>query len=182
MLEYASEAAAAAGQAMPLKMCRDLLRVDVLGLPRPLSLFVVHLKSRTNRPWRRLAADQVRAAESRLVTQIVSAYRASEPAALLGLCGDFNDLVSSTALQPLQALGLCDPLGAALSRDGRNPSTYWPRRRMRIDHILLSPAAAALVVADSPCIHAHRMAQTASDHYPVSLRLDLARLADNTLG
>ena len=171
--EYPSEQAALDGALAPLRFARDLLRIDVQGLAYPLSLFAVHLKSRTNRPWRALAADEVRAAESRMVSELVTRFRKDHPEALVFLCGDFNHRLTSDALAPIAALGLCDPLGALLKVSGRNPSTYWPKRRMRIDHILVCESGAARIVPDSAQIHANRMAQTASDHYPVSVELDL---------
>jgi len=172
--EYADEAAARAGCLTQLKFSRDLLRVDLLGSDPPLSVFVVHLKSRTNRQWRMLAADAVRAAECRAITRIVQTFQRAHPATLVALCGDFNDLVGSDALAPLAPLQLCDPLGDSLRLRGRNPSTYWPKRRMRLDHLLLCQEAAAYLVPGSPTIHASRMAQTASDHFPVSLALQIA--------
>ena len=52
--EFANEAAASRGVLTPLTFSRDLLRVDVLQYALPLSIFVVHLKSRTNRLWREI--------------------------------------------------------------------------------------------------------------------------------
>ena len=171
LLDYASESAACAGRLAPLGFCRDLLRVDVLDLELPLSMFAVHLKSRTNRDWRVLAADEIRAAECRRIGELMADFRACNPRALMILCGDFNDRLNSEALMPLKKLAMHDPLGDLLHRSGRNPSTYWPKRRMRIDHILVCQQTAGRVLADSAMIHANRMAQTASDHYPVSLEL-----------
>jgi len=172
--EFLSAADAEAHQPSVLRFCRDLLRVDVAGSDVPLSLYCVHLKSRTNQPWRMLAADDIRLAECAMLCRLIAAFRQQHPHALVVLCGDFNDRLSSDALAPLAALEFCDPLGELLQKTGRNPSTYWPKRRMRIDHILLCPRAAQRVVPDSPMIHANRMAQTASDHYPVSLVLNVA--------
>lgn len=172
--DFANAHAAAAGHLTEQKFCRDLLRIDVHGLPVSLSVFAVHLKSRTNRPWRVLPADTLRAAECRALRDVMQAFMRSHPATLVALCGDFNDQLSSPALQPLTSLGLADPLGEMLQRSGRNPSTYWPKRRMRIDHILVNGPMLTHVVVDSPQIHANRMAQTASDHFPVSLALDVA--------
>lgn len=87
------------------------------------------------------------------------------------MLGDLNDLLSSDALQPLRELPLQDVVGVQLRRAGRNPSTYWPKRRMRIDHILLDATLVARLVPDSAIIHANNMARTASDHYPVSVTL-----------
>ena len=69
------------------------------------------------------------------------------------------------------ALPLSDPMGEKLAATGRNPSTYWPKRRMRLDFLLLSAAAEGLYVADSARIHTGARAKRASDHYPVSVDL-----------
>ncbi len=171
--DFSSEKAALDRQLTTVGFSRDLLRVDVAGLSTALSLFAVHLKSRTNKAWRALSADTLREAECAMACRIIADFQQQQPDTLIGLCGDFNDRLSSPALASLDSLALVDPLGEMLRRNGRNPSTYWPKRRMRIDHILLCCRAAALVKEDSPTIHASRMAQTASDHYPVSLALKL---------
>jgi endonuclease/exonuclease/phosphatase family metal-dependent hydrolase len=175
LLEYASEAAASTGTAMPIRIQRDLLQVELdLADQGMLTLFNVHLKSKTNRPWRRLPADDVRAAEVRQIANRIDEYLSTHPRRPLLLGGDFNDLRSSTALAPLFALPLVDPMGEQLAGSGRNPSTYWPKRRMRLDFLLLSPAAAGRLVPDSARIHASQRAKRGSDHYPVSVDLDFA--------
>jgi len=66
-----------------------------------------------------------------------------------------------------------DVIGAQLQarNTGIQPATYWPKRRSRIDLILLNEAARQCLVVDSPTIHRNQMARTASDHYAVSLQL-----------
>lgn len=170
---YADDAAAAARRTSPLGFFRDLLRVELdAGAGRPLALFGVHLKSRTNQPWQLHAADVMRQAECRAICTLIGAYRRRHADALIALLGDFNDLLSSAALAPLKSLGLHDPLGEQLRRAGRNPATYWPKRRMRIDHILVSAELRRWALPDGAVIHISHMARTASDHYPVSLMLD----------
>jgi endonuclease/exonuclease/phosphatase family metal-dependent hydrolase len=172
LLEYESEAAAGAGRAMPIRIQRDLLQVELdLADQGILTLFNVHLKSKTNRPWRRLAADDVRSAEARSVAGRIGAYLQAHPHRPVLLGGDFNDLRSSDALQPLFALPWTDPMGEQLASKGGNPSTYWPKRRMRLDFLLLSPAAAGCLMPGSAMIHASQRAKRASDHYPVSVDL-----------
>jgi len=173
LLEYDSEAAASTGTTTRLQIQRDLLQIELdLADQGTLTLFNVHLKSKTNRPWRRLAADDVRAAEVRQIARRISEYLRTHPDRPVLLGGDFNDLRSSKALAPLFALPLVDPMGEQLAGSGRNPSTYWPKRRMRLDFLLLSPAAANRLVADSARIHASQRAKRGSDHYPVSIDLD----------
>ncbi len=171
LLDHAT--ASLSAEWMPLSWSRDLLRIDARIASRWLAVFGVHLKSRKQRVAQEHAADEVRAAECRLLVQHIDAFQRKYPDRLVILAGDFNDVLASPALAALQALQLYDPLGACLARRGGNPSTYWPKRRARIDHLLVCQRTRALVVDSSPHIHAHRMAQTASDHYPVSLDLAL---------
>ncbi len=167
---YPDEEAAAAGRAMPLKMQRDILQVEGRWRDCQFAAFVVHLKSRTNRAWQRLAAEDMRAAEVRALVEVLRHYGERHPRMPRLVAGDFNDRWLSESLTPLKALPVTDPLGTTLKAQGRNPSTYWPKRRMRIDHILLADPE-RLVVTD-PCIHIGHMARTASDHYPVSVSLE----------
>lgn len=175
LLEYRTEADALAGNAAPMRIQRDLMLAELqLADESVLALFNVHLKSKTNRAWRRLAADVVRAAEARLVARLVTGYLSVHPDRPLILGGDFNDLRSSEALQPIFSLPLGDPLGDALASNGRNPSTYWPKRKMRLDYLLLSDLAGQKLVSDSAVIHASQRAKRASDHYPISVDLVLS--------
>ena len=176
---FRSAAAAKSVQRSALGFQRDLLLAETQVSPHQrLALFCVHLKSRTNQPWQMLAADTMRAAECRAMRRIVASYAHQYPATLICLLGDFNDRLSSDALSPLAELPFTDPLGNLLRRSGRNPSTYWPKRRMRIDHILIAQNTLPTLVPDSPKIHVSDMARTASDHYPVSIELNLADLPD----
>lgn len=173
--EYPSEAAAFADQALPLRIQRDLLRIELdLADQGALTLFNVHLKSKTNRAWRRLPADDVRAAEARQIAGLVEAHLLAHPERPVLIGGDFNDLRSSDSLAPFFALPLADPMGEQLAARGGNPSTYWPKRRMRLDFLLLSAAAQARLVHNSATIHASQRAKRASDHYPISVDLDFS--------
>lgn len=175
LMEYCSESAAKLGEATPMLIQRDLLQIELnLADQGTLTLFNVHLKSKTNRPWRRLAADDVRAAEVRQISLHIGNYLQQHPDRPVLLGGDFNDLRSSDSLRPIFDLPLADPMGEYLARTGRNPSTYWPKRRMRLDFLLLSNAAAGVLVPDSAHIHASQRAKRASDHYPVSVDLEFA--------
>ncbi len=165
---YPDERAARNEAAVALRMQRDIVLAELRVQDCQLALFGVHLKSRTNVPWQRLAAEDMRAAEVRALAERVADYRERHPRAVIAVLGDFNDRLSADSLAPLRELELEDPLGDALKAAGRNPSTYWPKRRMRIDHILLARAEAT-----NPTIHINHMARQASDHYPVSLEIDI---------
>ena len=172
LLEYENEDDARAGAASILKLQRDLMLAEVFteqfGV---LTLFNVHLKSKTNREWRLLAADVVRSAECRMIASRISNYVEQFPERPVFLAGDFNDTRHSDPLRPLFTVPLFDPVGEELARTGGNPSTYWPRRRMRIDFILASIQGKRLLVADGARIHRSQQAKRASDHYPVSVEL-----------
>jgi endonuclease/exonuclease/phosphatase family metal-dependent hydrolase len=174
LLEYVSEADAQADRALPVRIQRDLMLAELhVADQGVLALFNVHLKSKTNRPWRRLAADDIRAAEVRHVAARISDYLAAHADRPVILGGDFNDLRSSEVLKPIFDLPLSDPMGEVLAVTGSNPSTYWPKRRMRLDFLLLSSAARASLVQDSARIHASQRARRGSDHYPISVDLEL---------
>lgn len=159
--------------AEPLRMQRNVLQVrTTLSAGVPLSLFVVHLKSRTNGIDPEFSADEIRAAEARRVQQIVQQHMLAQQQDLVVVAGDFNDIAGSDVLAGIASLPLTDPQGEMLAAAGRNAATYWPRRRMRFDRILLCAGARQRLLADSPTIHNSQMARTASDHYPVSLVLN----------
>ena len=174
--EFDSEEDAQRARLSPLRMQRDLLlcEVSVPGMASPLAFFGVHLKSKTNRPWRALGADIIRLAECRLIVEVLKDYLEQHPDAHWLLAGDFNDTAHSDALLPLRSLEGFDAHAESLAANGRNPSTYWPRRRMRIDRILLVPQLQQWVVAGSAEIHQSQLARRASDHYPVSVDIDLS--------
>lgn len=178
---HASAEDAEQGILSDVRVQRDVLLCEVQAEAAPdgvLALVGVHLKSRTNPPWQVLASDEVRAAESRRIAEVVGVYRAQHPSRALILLGDFNDLSVADALSPLDALDLVDCHAVALRNAAvrRNPSTYWPKRAMRIDRLLLSEDTARRVVPGSTQIHAGRMGREASDHFPVSLELDWTEL------
>ncbi|MEM1230316.1 MAG: endonuclease/exonuclease/phosphatase family protein [Pseudomonadota bacterium] len=155
-----------------LALQRDLLLARIAIGDAALTLANVHLKSKAtpaSAPPALLDADSLRAAELTLVLKVLGPQQDSTvPAVLLG---DFNDLPSSDALNALRQSRWVD----ALQRDrwlmegsGRLPGTFWPRRRARLDRILLNGAAAALLRPGSTQTHASTLAQRGSDHYPVS--------------
>lgn len=170
---YTSESDALAGHKREARMQRDVLlarfRVGVVHV----AVFGVHLKSFHTPLWMDLGTDVLREAEARCVTRLICDYRDDHPEDCVVLLGDFNDTASSDALAPIQQLDFIDPHKRWFQSLGRNPSTYWPRRRSRIDRIYLSPETADWVAEGSQTIHAGEMAKQASDHYPVSVVLDI---------
>lgn len=172
MFEYPSVEDAARRRKAPLRFQRDVLLAEVdVDRSGTVAVFNTHLKSRADVDWRNNGADEVRAAEARELARILERYQSTHPERPVLLAGDFNDTRHSEALRPLRAL--VDPVGEALKRRGGNPSTYWPKRRARIDLILISPHLRPCVVDDSPTIHRSQMAERASDHVPVTVDLDL---------
>ena len=170
MSEYATEEAAGAKRSSPLRFQRDVLLAELaIEGVGAVAVFNVHLKSRANAPWRQHDADAVRAAEARALSRIVAGYLASYPERPVLLLGDFNDTKHSDALAAVNALDLADLLGDQLAASNANLSTYWSKRRMRIDFVWASPAAQRFLVRGSGAIHASQMAARASDHYPVSV-------------
>ena len=172
---YASEEDAISHKRTVARMQRDVLRANFTWQERRVAVFGVHLKSAWTPAWMDIGTDVLREAEARCVTRIVNDYRDEHPDDFIVLLGDFNDAASSDALKPVRQLNFVDAhqiwfQGLSPSK-GRNPTTYWPRRRSRIDRIYLSPETAELVHEGSQVIHAGEMAKQASDHYPVSVEL-----------
>lgn len=149
-----------------LKLQRDILLAE---FDDDLAAFNVHFKSRTNRAEQGVGADAIRAAECRALCDVTRRYKAANSHRLIAIGGDFNDRPTSDALAYLQELEFTDPLTEQLRLAGRHPSTFWPKRRMRIDRLLIGNAHLDRVVDTR--IHATRMAQVASDHYPVTVDL-----------
>ena len=148
-----------------------VVQADCAG--RRLLAVNVHLKSHASAGYEQLATATVREAESTQVRQLVRRLVAEQPDTPLVLAGDFNDSWHADALAPIRALDLSDPLGERLRNSGRNPSTYWRKRRARIDHVLLH-AQPGLLHASGADIHTGAEAQRASDHYPVWVDLQWA--------
>ncbi len=152
----------------PLRVQRDIPLVEFDDF----ALFGVHLKSRTNNAWRALSAETIRRAECQLLAQLATNFLETNPGKMVLAAGDFNDNPSARALGSLADV-FVDPMAARLKRAGKQPTTYWPKRRMRMDRILIDRRHAECAIADSASIHANRMAETASDHYPVSLQIEI---------
>ena len=170
---FASEQDAIAHQRSAARMQRDVLQVNFRAHERSFVVFGVHLKSAWTPGWMDMSTDVLREAEARCVTRIISDYQDDHPDEFIVLLGDFNDSASSDALAPIRRLQFVDAHQHRFKTLGRHPTTYWPRRRSRIDRIYVSPETADLVVEGSEVIHAGEMAKQASDHYPVSIVLNV---------
>ena len=162
------------GQPQPARLQRDIVQITTGYGDLALTLFAVHLKSRINQAWQIVDAQTIRAAEVTALCSLVEALKVTQPEQAVVVLGDFNDQPDAALLQPLEGLGLIDLHGQAAAARGFNPTTYWPKRHCRFDRILLNSVAADLFVPDSAMMHGSRMAQQASDHYPVSLVLKVA--------
>lgn len=175
LFEYRNATDALAERALPLQIQRDILQATLTVAGAPLHILNVHLKSRTSRDWALLASDVVRRAEAQTLGSLINQLRHEAPSCRLIVAGDFNDTWHSDALTPIRELELLDPLGLQLRAAGRNPSTYWPKRRNRIDFLLLNPTMAA--EAGAAEIAVHEQAKIGSDHYPVVQTLELSPVA-----
>ena len=173
---YQGRKAARLGSRQPLGFSRDVLRVEFAHHRVPFALFGVHLKSMTQPPWQDLPASRIRAAEVRALVTLIQDYQQRHPSVRILVGGDFNDLSGAEALGPLESLGYTDLHARAVTVGEEEATTYWPRKAMRLDRLLLSPETARLAVANSACIHAGDRQRLASDHYPVTI--DLALGAD----
>ena len=166
---YADHVAAEQNLLSSVRLQRDVLEIRCSEL----TLFGVHLKSKGNPAWQCVSADEIRAVEARAVAQIVSAAQAVHGAKSQVLLGDFNELSSAENLQPINQLGWYDAHEEKFARLGRNPSTYWPKRRMRLDRILMSPETVPKLIDDSAQLFSGDLFRQASDHLPVSIDLQL---------
>ncbi len=144
---------------------RDLLEVR-LGAPLRATVFTVHLKSRLGGE----ASAALRLAEARAAAAVAAARLSAAPKARLFLLGDLNDEADSAPLAALAGAGA--PL-VDLCRDHDRPSYLPERWASRLDHVLASPAAAALVPEGARVVDlaAAGLPGDASDHLPVLLRI-----------
>jgi endonuclease/exonuclease/phosphatase family metal-dependent hydrolase len=161
-----------------LRLQRDLLRCDLAAGAEGLTLYNVHLKSPNQPRWRQIGADEVRAAECRLIAEVIGAQQRAEPRRPVVLLGDFNAPWDSESLTPLRSLGLVNLLEA--TRPPKAP-TFWPGAGAEIDLVLATAAALPYVVRGSVHVHESQRARKGSDHYPVSFELQ-ATTAANTAG
>jgi len=132
----------------------------------------VHLKSAGKRPWNTLSPLVVRTAEALVLAKVLNRLQERNPDCELLVMGDFNDSPTSTAFTALDQLQhgvLYDPLMRELVPANPRISTYWPKRRTRIDRILLNNRAKRHYAAGSIRLWGNKRAEIASDHFPLSI-------------
>lgn len=152
---------------------RGLLEVSFDREGGRLALFVVHLKSRlTNRKDDYQSVLQRNGEAVAVRDRVLERYPNPAQQSFMVL-GDFNDLRPNRPLRAILDRGktrICEWLPAADSR-GETWTYYYARNEVysRVDHILVSPAAQALVqkswIVDTP------ETSEASDHRPLVVEL-----------
>jgi len=169
-----------------LKLQRDIAvaELEVANQP-PVFAANLHLKSAGKRPWQTLSPLTVRTAECQVLADVIRNYQIQVPDSPLLIMGDFNDNPTSSAfaaLDNLPAGTLFDPLMRELVPANPRLSTYWPKRRTRIDRILLNEVAKQSYQLGSIRLWGNKRAEVASDHFPLSidLRMDKGIDAENT--
>lgn len=170
-------ATANSAELTPLRIQRSIAIARLKPANAPtLHCLGVHLKSPGRRPWHTLSPLTIRLAECRLLAEVIDDLKQTHPDSPLVILGDFNDAPTSAAFAPLEELTsgvLFDPLLRELVPANPRLTTYWPKRRTRVDRILLDQEAAAHYQRGSMRIWTGNTAEVASDHFPVSLDLDL---------
>jgi endonuclease/exonuclease/phosphatase family metal-dependent hydrolase len=158
---------------------RGLLEVQVETAAGPLTLFVVHLKSRYTEQATDPGARELRAREAVAVRdRIISLFPEEETGRFL-ILGDFNSPVRERAVQAFLSRGqrtISHVLSAEDSR-GERWTHFYEREDAysRVDHVLVSPALRAAVVNDRARIYDGPGVREASDHRPVVVRLRLGK-------
>lgn len=168
-----------AEEAVPVR--RGMLEVEVLAEGGPVTLFVVHFKSRITESKDDPAAQEQRVAEAQSARNRVL-ERFPDPAeARFIILGDCNDTPGSRALRALQARGrtqishwvdAADERGHRWTHEYARPAVY-----SRFDHVLVSPG---LWDGESDAVRARIVGEPwetvslASDHRPVLLSVRVA--------
>ena len=162
----------------PLKLSRDIAVAELTGWTQkstsPLLIACVHLKSAGKRPWNTLSPLAVRTAEVCVLAKVVDDLQQRMPDSPLIALGDFNDNPTSPAfdaLDRLKAGALYDPVMRELVPANPRISTYWPKRRSRIDRILLNANARKHYQPGSIKLWGNKRAEIASDHFPLTVDL-----------
>ena len=162
---------------------RGLLEVRVATDAGELTLFIVHLKSRLterDRPDDYESAKR-RAGEAEAVRDRVLKHfpDPSAPGALFLILGDFNDTRANRPLRALSQRGktqISTPLPGGDSHG--EVWTYFYSRQdtySRVDHVLVSPALKKFVQNSTVTIYDGPDVLSASDHRPVTVRLNLGK-------
>ncbi|PKN55521.1 MAG: endonuclease [Deltaproteobacteria bacterium HGW-Deltaproteobacteria-14] len=123
----------------PIYFAREFLEVHYAVGGQAVIVFVAHFKSKAgDDPERRLA-------EARAAREIVLAVAADNPAAIIVMGGDLNDVPGSAPLDALEAAGGLDRLDARLSPNDAWTVTYL-NERVGLDHLYVPPGGDALYV------------------------------------
>jgi endonuclease/exonuclease/phosphatase family metal-dependent hydrolase len=153
---------------------RGLLEVGVEAGGGPLTLFVVHLKSRYTERADDPQAETWRSAEAVAIRDRILDVQDPRTARFVVL-GDFNASPRDRAMRAMQRRGervICELVAVEDSRGDRWTHAY--RRDdsySRVDHVLVSPALAASVADQRGHIVDGAAVAAASDHRPVVLTL-----------
>lgn len=159
---------------------RGMLEVEIPTPGGPVTLFVVHLKSRLTEQSDDPAAEDQRVAEAQAARDRVLKLFPDPEKARFVIAGDFNDTPGSRALKAFQARGkttIASWIDAADERGERWTHVY-DRIAVysRFDHVLLSPALAGYSKDFQARIVGEPWAavRLASDHRPVALAVRVA--------
>ncbi len=160
------------------RVCRGLLEARFSSGAQAWRIFVVHLKSRASEREDDPQSEKLRIAEAQAIREQI--LRVTEPETAYLVVGDFNDAPRSSALKRFlqkgsRTLALMLPL-----EDSRGE--MWTHRwekegaYSRIDYILASPAMHAAIVGGSGKIYDGPGVMLGSDHRPVMVEIDLAKI------
>lgn len=176
LIDFADPDAASTGETSPLRFQRDLLRVDIKSDLETIAVYCVHLKSHAPAPWRMLDNDTIRKAEARALIRLIKAQSAEQPEIPVVLAGDLNETVNRTVVESIRTeLKLEDMIEQDWVLEGHKPSYSYQNypKRARLDYLFLNQNARSHYIAGSASIHGTPSGRVASDHYPVSLDLNV---------
>lgn len=164
------------GSPEPVK--RGLLEVTVSFADRDLSVFALHLKSRTTDRRDDPQSAVRRAGEAEAIRERVLALHPEPAEARFVLAGDFNDGPTSRPLRALQQRG-ATPIARLVPAADARGETWTHRYRTedsytRVDHLLVSPGLQVAVPAQGARIMEGADVNAASDHRPVVVTLALS--------
>lgn len=177
LFDYGSDDDARLDKPAPLRVQRDIMLCELAVEGRGVvALFNLHLKSHYQSRWRLLDNDVIRMAEVGAVIDVVRAYwHDNDPLGTVVL-GDLNDEPMNQSICRLcESLALKDVLAEDWIAKGQYPNYTWRQQRSqsRLDYLLLDQRALAMYEPASAQIHVSAAIRKASDHYPVSLVLNL---------
>ncbi len=180
-----TEAAATSPSCRDFRFARDCLELHLVVRGQPMALLGVHLKAREDGTD---ADDAKRLAEAQQTRRIADRILGQDPSLPLAVLGDFNAWPTEPAAAALRGdPGACACSGppfvsvtAALApEDAHTTHSRDLGRSALYDDVLLSPGAAALLIAESvDIVHDDELsaaAAAASDHDPLAASLLVGR-------